>query len=114
MYKLKLHKHLAERWQDFSLRQQILMIVNELQRAGNWIKKQDKEEAARAYERAFELVDMTVECAGRRTLIKELLRWRELLAAEYSSDEYKEKENDKLLTVLITLSPDAYRVFHNI
>ena len=90
------------------------MITNELQRAGNWIKKQDKEEAARAYERAFELVDLTVEYVAHRTFIKELLRWRELLAAEYSSKEYNEKENKKLLTTLITLNPDAYRIFNDI
>lgn len=88
------------------------MIVNELQRAGNWIKKQDKEEAARAYERAFELVDLTAAFAKSRVFVKELLRWRELLAAEYSNKEYREKENGKLLTALISLNPDAYRAFH--
>jgi len=114
MYTLKFHKHLADRWQNFSADQQILMIANELQRAGRWIRKKDREEASRAYERAFELVDLIIEYADNKNLTREVLRWREVLAAEYSREEYREKENDELLTSILTMNSDAYKIFHNI
>jgi deoxyribodipyrimidine photolyase-like uncharacterized protein len=112
MYKLVLHKELAARWQNFSVSQRLLMIANELQRAGNWIHKKDWEEAAQAYERAFELVDLTVESANNNNFIKEILRWRELLAMLYSSKGYEATTNNKLLSALITLDPGAYKIFY--
>lgn len=113
MYKLELHKHLAERWHNFSICRQLLMIINELQRAGNWIKRQDQEEAMRAYERAFELVDLTVDSAKHSNFVKELLRWRELLAAAYIDKNYKEVRNNELLSILLTLNHEAYQTFHS-
>jgi hypothetical protein len=114
MYALKFHKHLAGRWQSFPVDQQILMIANELQRAGGWIRKRDREEAARAYERAFELVDLLVEYADNKNLTREVLRWREVLAAEYVRREYRERENEKYLFTVLTLNSHAYKTFHNI
>ena len=84
MYKLKLHKNLdGEKWKTFDKSQQILMIANELNRAKNWIIKDDLEEVTNCYERAFELLDLTISLTARKNLLRELLRFREMLAIQY-------------------------------
>jgi len=57
-----LHTHLTlDKWKSFSIDKQILMIANEINRAKNWIEKQDFEKVSHCYERAFELIDITVD-----------------------------------------------------
>ncbi len=50
----------SDKWETFSIDKQILMIANEMNRAKNWIEKQDFEKVSHSYERAFELIDLTV------------------------------------------------------
>jgi len=50
-----------ERWMRLAPQQQVLMIANELHRAGNWIAKNAWNEVNACYERAFELCDLTGE-----------------------------------------------------
>ena len=79
-----LHTHLtSEKWKLFSIDKQILMIANELNRAKNWIDKEDLKKVSSCYERALELIDLTVACSQQTNLKKELLRYRELLALAY-------------------------------
>ncbi|MGC9338059.1 MAG: hypothetical protein ACP5EQ_08275 [Candidatus Cloacimonadia bacterium] len=81
MYNLKFHKDLdLEKWSKFTPTQQILLIANELNRARNWIVRGDTEEVNNCYERAFELLDLTIAMKYRKNLVKELLRAREVLA----------------------------------
>ncbi|HHE38787.1 MAG TPA: hypothetical protein ENL20_09485 [Candidatus Cloacimonetes bacterium] len=75
----------SDKWKIFSTDKQLLMIANELNRAKNWIDKKDFEKVSFCYERAFELLDLTVECSKNNNLIRELLRFRELLAMTYSN-----------------------------
>jgi hypothetical protein len=56
------------------------MVANELNRAGHWIVKNDLAETRLCYERVLELLDLTVANVAKPTLLKELLRFRELLA----------------------------------
>ena len=78
------HTHLtSEKWKTFSTDKQILMIANELNRAKNWIEKKDFEKVSNCYERAIELVDLTVECSKNTNFTRELLRYREQLALAY-------------------------------
>lgn len=84
-----LHTHLTpEKWSSFSRDQQILMIANELNRAKNWGEKKDFNKVSSCYERALELIDLTVDCSTNTTFTRELLRYRELLAMIYKQNEH--------------------------
>ena len=96
MYPLILHKNLnEEKWFRYSLSQQVLMIANELNRVKNFILSNRFPEVNSCYERAFELIDLTSadpKWSGNR--LKELRRFRELLAQQYISEE-KSRERDR-------------------
>lgn len=83
MTTLKHHKTLdLEKWRSFSAGQQILMIANELNRAGNWVSKGTAPEAVRfCYERALELLCLTMEAATGYARRHELARFKEVLAS---------------------------------
>jgi len=93
------------------------MVANELNRAKNWIIKGDLEETNNCYERAFELLDLTISVVTRRSLLKELLRFREMLATQYISSKnavHKERDklvNQKLFDVLLSLNKDSYNLY---
>ena len=72
-----------ERWAAFSLDQQILMIGNEMNRAGKLMGLEDQTRRLRAYERVLQLVDLVIAVHSRPGLRRELLRWRDLIAALY-------------------------------
>lgn len=113
MYKLKLHKNLNEKkWNKFGECRQILMIANELNRAKNWTKKKDLEEVNNCYERALELLDLTIGTV-RRNKLKELLRFRELLALQYQNKEKSIKANAQLFNTLLSLNGDSYSMLFN-
>lgn len=85
MYPLIHHPGLAERWPGFSRDRQILMIANELNRAKNLLRdSDDRLESARCLERAFELIDLTVDAVSGSARF-EMLRFREALAQIYSN-----------------------------
>ena len=113
MYPLKLHKNLTpERWQTFSKGRQILMIATELSRAKNWIEKKQNFETNQCYERAFELIDLTVEDSKWKNGLKEILRFRELLAELYLQNNKNAKMNQSLYDILLTLSVESYNMLH--
>jgi hypothetical protein len=113
MYDLKLHKNLnLEKWSCYSKGKQILMIANELNRAGNWIEKCQNFEVNQCYERAFELIDLTIEDNKWKNGLKELLRFREVLAALYIQENKDVTMNKKAYEVLLTLSSESYNILH--
>lgn len=114
MYPLKLHKTLTvERWQQYSFGQQILMIANELNRAGHWILKQGITERIGCYERAIELTALTVEAAVQAPhRLRELCRFKEMLGRLYSLQKPTISENSQLQEALIMLSPESYQMLH--
>ncbi|MEM5810050.1 MAG: hypothetical protein QW156_04150 [Candidatus Aenigmatarchaeota archaeon] len=113
MYKLKSHKNLTpERWKNFSLAQQILMIANEINRAKNCLHKGYVNEAKNSYERAFELLDLTISTTEKYNLIRELLRFREILALQYIKRKKEKRISEKLLSTLISLNGEAYRLLN--
>jgi hypothetical protein len=108
MYSLKLHKNLsAEKWQSFSPGQQILMIASEFSRAESWIKKNDPEAVRRCDERAFELIDLTADDPRWSGGLRELLRFRELLAGRDAGGIMDASENRLLLKTLLSLTPES-------
>lgn len=80
----KLHKTLTqERWNKFSRRDQILNIAAELSRASSWLEEKDFKTAKDCYERAFQLVDLTLSSDKWRDKRRELARFREVLGYLY-------------------------------
>jgi hypothetical protein len=113
MYNLKFHKNLtSERWAKFNTSQQILMIANELNRAKNSLLRRDEEEVRECYERAMELLDLTISISLKRSKRKELLRFREVLGFEYLSKEKKVSRIEALTKTLILLDKEAFNLLN--
>jgi hypothetical protein len=66
------------RWQQKSFCEQMANIGSEVYRAGNWLRKNNSEYAQKAFERALELIDLTLAGNIRPTAIRELTRIREV------------------------------------
>ena len=88
----------------------MLMIANELNRAANWIEKSQNLESNMCYERAFELIDLTVEDNKWRGRLKELLRLREILAELYLQESKDGKLNRLAYDAIISMNPESYNV----
>ncbi|KKK83509.1 hypothetical protein LCGC14_2792680 [marine sediment metagenome] len=105
MYKLKLHKNLeSAKWQKFSMKQRELMIANELNRAKNWIEKNDLQEVNNCYERALELLDLTVEITKSGNRLREYLRLREMMGKLYIEKKGRPKLNNQVFNCICTMS----------
>ena len=74
------HKDLAGgRWQSLSLMAQLGNAGSEVERALKWKEKGNEEYARLAFERALELIDLTIADPKNRKRLKEITRTRELL-----------------------------------
>jgi len=81
------HKQLATgRWQEFSFLEQMANIGSEVGRAINWKNKDRKDYSRLAFERALELLDLTIADPKNKKRLKELLRLREVLADFFAFD----------------------------
>jgi hypothetical protein len=98
-----------ERWKRFDLGQQILMIANEMKRASALMAAEDRSTQKRSYERVLRLLDLTVATSSKATLRRELLRWRDLVAALYVSDRSESQAHDEALRCLLGFTPVAWR-----
>ena len=104
-----LHTNLtSDKWKLFSRDKQILMIANELNRAKNWIDKKDFKKVSSCYERALELIDLTVECSQQKHFTRELLRYRELLAFWYMQEEHT--FNTVLYKLLLSMNVNTLNI----
>jgi hypothetical protein len=82
-----LHKELAAgRWSQFSFAEQMANIGSEVERTISWKAKGRPDYSERAFERALELLDLTIADAGNRKRLKELCRVREILADTFAFD----------------------------
>jgi hypothetical protein len=97
----------AERWSEFSLDQQILMIGNEMNRAAKLLAPADRERLRSCYERVLRLTDLTVATRPGPGLRRELLRWRELVAALYVSPDPSPVEHRAAFRCLLQFTPVA-------
>lgn len=98
-----------ERWASFTLDQQILMIGNEMNRAGKLGNADDRERRAAAYERALYLTDLTIAINKAPGLRRELLRWRDLAAQLFLGPEPDPKAHADAFRALLWLTPEASR-----
>ena len=96
-----------ERWAQFGLDQQVLMIANEMNRAGKLFGPLDRARLRNAYERVLRLADLTTEAQRSRSLRRELRRWRELLAGLYLEPD--EGRHRALFRALLLLTPASAR-----
>ena len=95
----------VERWRDFSEAQRILMIGNEMNRAGRLMGAADHASRQLAYERVLRLVDLTVAVAGRRASRRELLRWRDLVAELYLDETPQPERHRAAFRTLLRHTP---------
>ncbi len=84
------HPSLAEgRWKTMSFLEQMSNVGSEVDRAFHWQEKQNPSFALKAYERALELLDLTLQSGGSFARLKEVARVREGLVDYFSgSQEY--------------------------
>jgi hypothetical protein len=102
------HRNLSpEKWSTQSAGRQVLNIASELNRAGNWIKQGDVSNVNLCYERAFELVDLTVADPKWKGRTRELLRFRETLAELYLQVEKDGGLNTLLFKTLVTMRSES-------
>jgi hypothetical protein len=91
-----IHKHLAAgRWFELSLVEQLANVGMDIERTMQWKKRGNLEYSQQAFERALELLYLTIKDPKNKGRLKELTRARELLIDyfvydnEYgSSDEF--------------------------
>ena len=98
-----------ERWKTFRRDQQILMIGNEMHRASRLQGQDDRASRGLAYERILNLVDLTIEAQPDPGLRRELLGWRDLIAAICMRPEPDVIANQAAFRALLLLDPIAAR-----
>ena len=110
---LKYHKDMTvDKWKAFPFFKQILMVATELNRAGKLIKAEDFEETKRCYERAIELLCLTVETLEDKRKLNELLRFKEMLCMPYGKEKYDFSENNRLQNTLLLIDKESYNLLH--
>ena len=83
------HRELASgRWNCLSFVEQMANIGSEIERTIAWKSKGRPEISGRAFERALELLDLTVADLKNRTRLRELLRVREAVSDHFYFDNF--------------------------
>jgi hypothetical protein len=98
-----------ERWSEFTLDQQVLMIANEMNRARKLMEPRDRPRLLNCYERVLRLVDLTVRVHRRPGLWRELLRWRDLIAELYIAPASSPEAHTGAFRCLLQMTPTAYQ-----
>ena len=88
------HKELASgRWLSLTLMEQLANVGSEIERTIKWKQKGNSEYSAKAFDRALELLDLTIQDVKNRLRLKEILRVREALADHFVfENSYKTTE----------------------
>ena len=98
-----------ERWERYPLGQQLLMVANEMNRASKLMAAVDRERLLTSYERVLALVDLTIQVNPCRSLRRELLRWRDVVASLYVAPAANERAHGSAFRVLLQLHPETWR-----
>lgn len=98
-----------ERWREFTLDQQILMIANELNRVSKLLGPGNEARRKSGYERALALTDLTVGANAGWGLRRELLRWRDLIAVLYVETATSQAAHASALRALLRFTPTVSR-----
>jgi len=88
------HKDLAAgRWSQLSFLEQMANIGSEVERALSWRMKRNQDYSQKAFERALELVDLSLGSVAGMARLKELARLREALVDFFTgSNEFVSTE----------------------
>jgi len=89
------HKDLTQqKWNQFSIFEQMANIGSDVFRAIKWKNKGEERSSRLAFERALELIDLTVEDPKNLKRLGEILRVRECLTDYFVGDNiYKSSES---------------------
>ena len=98
----------VESWARHPLGRQLLMIANEMNRASKLLGSGDDERLRHGYERVLALADLTIETRPRPGVLREMLRWRDLVAALYIAPS-DPVEHGRAFRALLQLHPDTWR-----
>ena len=91
------HQELAlGRWNELSLLEQMANVGSEIERALKWKSKNNPEYCMSAFERALELLDMTLDSCKRKAHLKEIARTREVLVDFFFGSNYFVSSGDSL------------------
>ena len=87
--KIVYHKGLTQkRWNKFNIFEQMANVGSEVFRMLKW-QDRDKKNHQLAFERALELLDLTLADSKNRQRLKEIARVREVLVDYYFDNEYQ-------------------------
>ena len=98
-----------DRWRSYARGRQILMIANEMNRASKLLGPEDRGRFLGSYERVLALTDLTVQVSESRSLRRELLRWRDLVAEHYVAPQADPRAHAAAFRALLQLDPEAWR-----
>ena len=91
------HRDLAAgRWAQLSFVEQMANIGSEVERAMSWRKKNNPEYSRLAFERALELMDLTIPLIKQFARLRELTRLREVLADYFAFDNVYGSTDDNM------------------
>jgi hypothetical protein len=83
------HKELAAgRWNLLSFAEQMANVGSDVERAAAWKSRGRPDYSGRAFERALELLDLTIADEKNRRRLRELTRLREALADFFVFDNF--------------------------
>ncbi|MFA4889966.1 MAG: hypothetical protein WC628_10430 [Candidatus Omnitrophota bacterium] len=106
------HKSLANGgWQKLSFFEQMANIGSEVERAIKWKNKNNAQYCSMAFERALELLDLTIGSEKSGSRLRELLRLREALADYFAFDNIYSSSDEKWHTYFGAFS-FAVRINH--
>lgn len=92
---MAVHRELAAgRWFNLTLVEQLAHVGSEVERTMRWRGKGHAEYARRAFERALELLDLTIADPKHRSRLRELTRLREVLADFFWFDNQYDSTNE--------------------
>ncbi|MCK4859523.1 MAG: hypothetical protein KAS87_03075 [Candidatus Omnitrophica bacterium] len=98
------------KWRNLSRDKQLLNIAAELSRAKNWLKAKDYPLSKICLKRALELIDLSVEVRKNSYGLKELLRFRGVLADFYINKEKGCSRFINLCKVFLDFSPIGHNL----
>jgi len=91
------HQQLAAgKWQELSLAEQLANVGAEVGRALRWQEKGNAEYSRLAFERALELIDLTIDDGNNKNRLKEIIRLREALADYFTAGNSYKQTADSL------------------
>lgn len=104
------HRSLTpEYWSRFTRAQQVLMIANEMNRASKLFDPDSRAALLGCYSRVLALADLTASMPHSKGFRRELLRFREMVGAQYIATEPDAGTHGELFYALLTFTPESFQ-----